>query len=139
MNTLILIPFTILSENILILTFWLILVSFNSFTIRLFSRYCSFLINTDWFSGYSVQYFKRLLLRLLWKKTFFRTSAVVKNIFHSLWRAIIWWKNKNLIKNSGHNLKMLMSSEQDYLHQILLNKASLWLFQTYIRVFKWKW
>ena len=139
MNTLILIPFTILSENILILTFWLILVSFNSFTIRLFSRYCSFLINTDWFSGYSVQYFKRLLLRLLWKKTFFRTSAVVKNIFHSLWRAIIWWKNKNLIKNSGHNLKMLMSSEQDYLHQILLNKAFLWLFQTYIRVFKWKW
>ena len=26
------------------------------------------------------------------------------NIFHSSWRAIIWWKNKNLIKNSGHKL-----------------------------------
>ena len=24
-----------------------------------------------------------------------------KNIFHSFWRPIIWWKNKNLIKNSG--------------------------------------
>ena len=23
----------------------------------------------------------------------------VKNIFHSFWRAIIWWKNKKLIKN----------------------------------------
>ena len=26
----------------------------------------------------------------------------IKNIFHSFWRAIIRWKNKNLIKNSGH-------------------------------------
>ena len=26
-----------------------------------------------------------------------------RNIFHSSWRAIIWWK-KNLIKNSGHKL-----------------------------------
>ena len=29
----------------------------------------------------------------------------MKNIFHSFWRAIIWWKNKNLIKNSRHKLK----------------------------------
>ena len=28
----------------------------------------------------------------------------IKNIFHSFWTAIIWWKNKNLIKNSGHKL-----------------------------------
>ena len=28
----------------------------------------------------------------------------IKNIFHSFWRAIIWWKNKILIKNSGHKL-----------------------------------
>ena len=28
------------------------------------------------------------------------------NIFHSFWRAIIWWKNKNWIKNSGHKLKV---------------------------------
>ena len=28
----------------------------------------------------------------------------IKNTFHSFWRAIIWWKNKNLIKNSGHKL-----------------------------------
>ena len=26
----------------------------------------------------------------------------IKNILHSFWRAIIWWKNENLIKNSGH-------------------------------------
>ena len=28
----------------------------------------------------------------------------IKNIFHSFWRAIIWWKNKKLIKNSGSKL-----------------------------------
>ena len=28
----------------------------------------------------------------------------IKNIFHSFWRATISWKNKNLIKNSGHKL-----------------------------------
>ena len=26
----------------------------------------------------------------------------IKNTFHSLWRAIIWWKNKNLLKNSKY-------------------------------------
>ena len=28
----------------------------------------------------------------------------IKNIFHSFWRAIIWCKNRNFIKNSGHKL-----------------------------------
>ena len=28
----------------------------------------------------------------------------LKSIFHSFWRAIIWWKNKNLIKNSRRKL-----------------------------------
>ena len=28
----------------------------------------------------------------------------IKNIFYSFWRPIIWWKNKNLIKNSRHKL-----------------------------------
>ena len=28
----------------------------------------------------------------------------IKNISHSFQRAIIWWKDKNLIKNSGHKL-----------------------------------
>ena len=28
----------------------------------------------------------------------------IKNIFQSFWRPIIWSKNKNLIKNSGHKL-----------------------------------
>ena len=31
----------------------------------------------------------------------------IKYIFYSLWRAIIWWKNRNLIKNSGHKLYVL--------------------------------
>ena len=28
----------------------------------------------------------------------------IKNIFHSFWRAITWWKNKKMIKNSEHKL-----------------------------------
>ena len=28
----------------------------------------------------------------------------IKNIFHNFWRTIIWWKNKNLIKNSRYKL-----------------------------------
>ena len=28
----------------------------------------------------------------------------IKSIFHSFWRAIIWWTNKNLIKNSRRKL-----------------------------------
>ena len=28
----------------------------------------------------------------------------IKNIFHNFRMAIIWWKNKNLMKNSGHKL-----------------------------------
>ena len=32
------------------------------------------------------------------------SSVEIKSIFHRLKRAIIWWKNKNLIKDSGHKL-----------------------------------
>ena len=28
----------------------------------------------------------------------------IKILFDSFWRAIIWWKTKNLLKNSGHKL-----------------------------------
>ena len=28
----------------------------------------------------------------------------IENIFHNFWRGIIWRKNKNLTKNSGHKL-----------------------------------
>ena len=28
----------------------------------------------------------------------------IKNILHSFWRPFIWWKNRNLIKNSGQKL-----------------------------------
>ena len=41
-----------------------------------------------------------------------RTKGVldeIKNIFHSFWRAIVWWKNKNLTKNSGHKLKKFVN------------------------------
>ena len=33
------------------------------------------------------------------KKSF---SDEIKNIVHSFWRFVIWWKNKNLTKNSRH-------------------------------------
>ena len=29
-------------------------------------------------------------------------KSFLDEIFHSFWRAIIWWKNKNLIISSGH-------------------------------------
>ena len=29
----------------------------------------------------------------------------IKSIFHSFWRAIIWWKNKNLIKIADTSFK----------------------------------
>ena len=35
------------------------------------------------------------------EKSFFNE---IKNTFHRFWRPIIWWKNKNLIKSSGHKL-----------------------------------
>ena len=35
------------------------------------------------------------------EKSFFNE---IKNTFHSSGGAIIWWKNTNLIKNSGHKL-----------------------------------
>ena len=31
----------------------------------------------------------------------------IKNIFHSFWRIIVWWKNKHLMKNSGHKLQRI--------------------------------
>ena len=37
------------------------------------------------------------------RKELFRWN---KSIFHNFWRAIIWWKNKNLINNSGPKLSL---------------------------------
>ena len=37
------------------------------------------------------------------EKCFF--DEIKKNIFCIVWRAFIWWKNKNLIKNGGHKLE----------------------------------
>ena len=36
------------------------------------------------------------------RKSFFDE---IKSIFHSFWRAIIWWQNKNLVKILGTGLK----------------------------------
>ena len=54
-----------------------------------------------------------------------------KNFFFSFLRAIIYWKNKNLIKNSGHKVKLF---NQDSLHavqplqgmELQENKRSRW-------------
>lgn len=76
-DSLILIPFTIPQQRILILTFWFLLVFFNSFTVRLLSRYCIFLskyslifrvliyYNKDDFCDYSTRkpFLKLLLLQ----------------------------------------------------------------------------
>ena len=47
----------------------------------------------------------------------------IKNIFDSFWRPIIWWKNKNLIKNSGHKLKV--EGEYDFKNAEILNSMPL--------------
>ena len=31
----------------------------------------------------------------------------IKNTFHSFWRTIIWWKNKNLIKIADTSFKLV--------------------------------
>ena len=36
----------------------------------------------------------------------------MKNSFHSFWRVIIWWKNKNVIKNSRHKALNLLQGLQ---------------------------
>ena len=36
------------------------------------------------------------------------------NIFYRFWRAIIWWKNKNFIKNNGHKNKELKIKKSRY-------------------------
>ena len=33
-------------------------------------------------------------------------SFLIKNVFHSFWRPIIWWKNKNLIKIADTSFKI---------------------------------
>ena len=49
-----------------------------------------------------VKNYKNLISRE--RKQLFRWN---KNNFHSFWKAIIWWKNKNLIKNSRPKLQCL--------------------------------
>ena len=43
----------------------------------------------------------------------------IKNILHSFWRPIIWWKNKNLIRNSGHKLSYHPEQEYNYYVQVI--------------------
>ena len=44
----------------------------------------------------------------------------IKNIFHSFWKFIIWRKNQNLIKNSGHKLDWQVFLPM--FHHLLLKK-----------------
>ena len=50
----------------------------------------------------------------------------IKNIFHSFWRAIIWWKNKNLISSFQflNNLKRKQSFSFNESFFFLLKKVS---------------
>ena len=68
----------------------------NSWHHKLSHFHLSFCIRKVW-KGKKIQKLKYLEN----KKNFLDE---IKNIFHSFWRAIIWWKNKKFIKNSGHKL-----------------------------------
>ena len=64
---------------------------------KLFHFHLTFWIWKKWKGRENTQKFKYLEN----KKSFF---DVIKNIFHRFLRAIIWWRNKNLIKNSRHKI-----------------------------------
>ena len=45
----------------------------------------------------------------------------IKNIFHSFWRAIIWWKYKNFMKTNGYKVeKIIFVSLQKHLCNFVL-------------------
>ena len=69
----------------------------NSWYHKLFHFHLSFRIWKVWKGREKLQKFEYVEN----KKSFLDE---IKNIFHIFWRAIIWWKNKNLTKNSGHKL-----------------------------------
>ena len=72
-----------------------------------------------------------------------------KNIFHSFWTAIIWWKNKNLIKIADTNFKLFWVLNMSLIIQtsfllFLLEAATLnlpWIFFTclvfYLSISRW--
>ena len=64
---------------------------------KLFQFHLSFWVWKVWKEREKIQKFEHLEN----EKSFFDE---IKYIFHSFWRAIIWWKIKNLIKNSWHKL-----------------------------------
>ena len=82
----------------------------NSWHHKLFHFHLSFRIWKKWKRGKKLQKFEYLKN----KKTF---SDEIKNTFHNFWRAIIWWKIKNLIKNmdtSFKSIKRIYTCAPDY-------------------------
>ena len=69
----------------------------NSWPYKLFHSICPFVSGKCGKDGKKLQKFEYLK-----NKTSFFDE--IKNTFCSFRRAIIWWKNKNLIKNSTHKL-----------------------------------
>ena len=69
----------------------------NSWHHKLFHFHLSFCIWKVWKGREKIQKFEYLET----KKSFLDK---IKSTFHSFWRAIIWWRNKKLIKNSRHKL-----------------------------------
>ena len=69
----------------------------NSWHHKLFHLHLSFWIWNVWKGREKLEKFEYLEN----KKSFLDE---ITNIFHSFWRPIFWWKNKNLIENSGHRL-----------------------------------
>ena len=51
----------------------------------------------------------------------------IKNTFHGFWRAFIWWKNKNLIKYSGHSFKQKAVVEKFNFSELKIVSYMKWL------------
>ena len=65
-------------------------------------------------------------LNILQTKSFFNE---IKNIFHSFWRAIIWWKYKNFIKTNGYKVEKIrfVSLQKHLCNFVLMPKTHKYL------------
>ena len=92
----------------------------NSWHHKLFIFHLSFWIWKLWK--------EREKIRKIWKswewKELFRWN---RNTFHSFWRTIIWWKNKNLIKISDTTLSVVCKCQHISYLQILNLQSFDWL------------
>ena len=70
---------------------------------------------------------RREIQKIEYLKTEKSFSDEIKSIFHSFWRAIIWWKNKNLMKiaDTSFNLITLWIKGNTIIKRIRENTISI--------------